>query len=530
MKRNYIYLLIYLIASIPFLFLYRFQTTPDYISYVSIAEKCLAGDFHNAVNAYWGPMFSWLLMPFIYFNCPPVLAGKFILLIAGAVIILLTSSLLKNFGVAKKARSISLLSLIPVLLYYVFMFMSPDLLLAMFLLAATVLMFSDKYKKSKIYPIYIGILGALSYFCKQYGLLFFVINFFVFSFCQLIQVSKAEKLRVAINGCVVLAITLVISFGWIYALHAKYDTWMIGSAGQYNLAVGPESSGQIHRINGLIELPNESAVSAWEDPTYYKYEPRYLSMKTMAYFVSLVLKNMFTTVAAFQSISALSIAIIICFFLMQVCTCNDSENGHKNGVVKFLFDLLGFVKSLFTNKDWSILFSLIIFVAGYMLVRADIRFISFAVVLLIVIGGVCLQKVLDTNFFADKFRTQLFLLIYFITFACFPAVELINNANYGKWHYRVTDSIQENFKQSGLRIASNLNWHDTLYIVDHLNGKYLGKTKSPDVNEELIQELTKFNIEFFLLWGTEAVVDISGYILVDDEPTYNLKVYKRVLQ
>ncbi|MHC4720172.1 MAG: hypothetical protein ACYSYT_06835, partial [Planctomycetota bacterium] len=47
---------------------YRYQINPDGISYISVAQKYLAGDFAGAINGYWGPLYSWLLMPFLYFG------------------------------------------------------------------------------------------------------------------------------------------------------------------------------------------------------------------------------------------------------------------------------------------------------------------------------------------------------------------------------------------------------------------------------------------------------------------------------
>jgi len=524
-KDNLKYLIVYFMLSIPLLYLYRFLTAPDYISYVSIAEKYLAGDFQNAVNAYWGPLFSWLMTPLLYVHCHPLIAGKIVLIIAGAAVLMLTSNLLSKFGVHGKAHKVSMWSMLPVTLYYVFLFLSPDLLLAICLLSATSLMVSDKYEKSKTYPIYIGILGVLSYFSKQYGLIFFVANFLIFSLCLFVRTEK--KFKVFINSSIVLLITIFISFIWMNALHAKYGNWMIGSTGQYNMAIGPESSGHIHRINGLIELPNESAVVAWEDPTFYEYTPKHLSIKKVGYFLSLVLKNLQKTIIAFTNISILSFAMLAFYFLMQI---NDESKKQKNEISKFTINIFEFLKSLFTKKEWFLIFSFLVFIGGYLLVYADIRYISFAVVLLIIMGGIGLQKILETSFFADKFRTQMFILIYFASFAFYPCIELINNANTGRYQYNIAKSIEEHFTKEDIRVATNLNWHDTLYIVDQLKGKYLGKTKSAEINDELLKELKKYNIEQFIFWNNDdEPQNITGFEIIEHNPQYNLTIYKKNL-
>src|SRR5260370_17696157 len=39
----------------------RFAVTPDGTCYLDIASAYLRGDWHNALNSYWSPFFSWLL-------------------------------------------------------------------------------------------------------------------------------------------------------------------------------------------------------------------------------------------------------------------------------------------------------------------------------------------------------------------------------------------------------------------------------------------------------------------------------------
>jgi hypothetical protein len=39
----------------------RFWISPDGINYLDIASAYLRGDWNHAVNAYWSPLFSWLL-------------------------------------------------------------------------------------------------------------------------------------------------------------------------------------------------------------------------------------------------------------------------------------------------------------------------------------------------------------------------------------------------------------------------------------------------------------------------------------
>ena len=88
--RLIIILIIYLIVGLAIIEKYHYQINPDGISYISIAQKYLAGDFANAINGYWGPLLSWCLMPFLAFNSDALLMAKVLaMLTGGAGIIIL---------------------------------------------------------------------------------------------------------------------------------------------------------------------------------------------------------------------------------------------------------------------------------------------------------------------------------------------------------------------------------------------------------------------------------------------------------
>ncbi|HIL73034.1 MAG TPA: hypothetical protein EYG44_02285, partial [Verrucomicrobia bacterium] len=57
----------------------------DAIAYMRVAEYWSSGDLGLAVNGYWGPMLSWLMVPFLWLGVEPLLAGKLAMLISGAV-------------------------------------------------------------------------------------------------------------------------------------------------------------------------------------------------------------------------------------------------------------------------------------------------------------------------------------------------------------------------------------------------------------------------------------------------------------
>src|SRR5438445_13795330 len=56
----------------------RFSVTPDGTCYLDIASAYLRGDWHNALNSYWSPFFSWLLALALWtFHPPPYWESTF---------------------------------------------------------------------------------------------------------------------------------------------------------------------------------------------------------------------------------------------------------------------------------------------------------------------------------------------------------------------------------------------------------------------------------------------------------------------
>lgn len=83
----YLFLFIYLSLGVYLLNYYQYSIGIDGISYVNISKLYLFGDFTNAINGYWGPLFSWMLVPFLkIFGSTPdnaLYASKLLSLIIG---------------------------------------------------------------------------------------------------------------------------------------------------------------------------------------------------------------------------------------------------------------------------------------------------------------------------------------------------------------------------------------------------------------------------------------------------------------
>ena len=117
--RSYTALVIVLIVySVLILTSYHYERlTGDTTLYISIAEKYISGDFSNAINGYWGPLLSWLLIPFLSLGATHVFAINALNLIFGVLTMTGVWRLSYRFEIDEKIRAVILLPLVPILLF-----------------------------------------------------------------------------------------------------------------------------------------------------------------------------------------------------------------------------------------------------------------------------------------------------------------------------------------------------------------------------------------------------------------------------
>ena len=117
-------LMIYLVLGLLLIYNNYIFFNSDGISYLTIALKYFNGNITDAINGYWGPLFSWLLVPFLYIfgSNPPqsLFADKILSLIIGLFTLIGFKTLLYSFGIDKRIINIMLLTLIPEIIHFVF--------------------------------------------------------------------------------------------------------------------------------------------------------------------------------------------------------------------------------------------------------------------------------------------------------------------------------------------------------------------------------------------------------------------------
>ncbi len=494
----------------------------DIISIISVAKLYAVGDISGAINGYWGPLFSWLLVPFIRFNPSPhfvLYSMKILSLVIGIFTIIGVKLLSYRFEMNEKIRYLILFSMVFIVLYFSLRSNPVDLLLTCILVYYLYFMFSPEYPSKSYYGLICGLLGAAAYLTKSYALTFFIAHFLVFNLFHYFKEPKHKKVILK-NLTLGLAIFLVISGSWSTIISDKYGILTFGTSGTYNHdAIGPKSVGQhpTEYVNqGFIKPPHEGVTSAWYDPTYFNTDSwswsPFESKEFFNFQLQKIKNNILLLSHIYNSFSYLSLIIISLYLLLCIKPIN----------------------SLISSRNILYpIFTVLLFPLGYLLIALEFRYLWIVYILLMLMGGYILNLLFQYNF--NIIGKTILTLVFVISFLILPVTALIpldNPTNYhnGKDFYEWGQIIEKNYHLKG-NIASNGNagngnYKRTLHLSYFLGTTYYGFPKKGISDRELELELNKYNIDYYFVWGksnNEAL--LSKYNEITDGKIRGLRIY-----
>jgi hypothetical protein len=281
----------------------RFTMNPDGVSYLDIGDAYWRGDWHNAINAYWSPLYSWLLgfflkvlKPSSYWEYPLVHLVNFLMY---ATALACFDFFLSSFVAHQKERDLELASQgemgIPdwgwwLLGYSLFLFstlvlvglhlVTPDLCVAgcVYLSVALVLKIRSGAATRKAY-IALGMVLGIGYLAKAamfpLGIVFVLTAF----------VAGRRTRRSAQHAALTMVVFLAVGSPFIAALCHKQRSLTFSNVGRvaYEVYVDgidqfiPESPSLTHPVRRIFDRPPtykfdqpiRGTYPLWYDPDYW---------------------------------------------------------------------------------------------------------------------------------------------------------------------------------------------------------------------------------------------------------------------
>jgi hypothetical protein len=490
----------------------------DLISVISIGQLYAEGDFHNAINGYWGPLFSWLLVPFLLFKSSQFFAlysTKILSLIIGFFTLIGIRFLSYRFEMDENIRLPILFLMIFVVLYFSLVpsFFPMDLLLLCFLVYYLYFIFDPNYSDKLFNGFACGILGAMAYLTKEYALPFFIVHFVLFNmFHYLNDVSRVKRRKILKNFAIGIVVFIIIAGAWSAIISDKYGKITTGTAGQYNYElVGPNSQG-IPMWNGFTKPTNDKAITTWEDPSYDKLNnwSSIGSEKNFIFQLNIIGNNIIKTIGIIQSFSIFAILILIAYIVICIQP----------------------PRKLISNTDYLYpLTTILLFIGGYIFVFVEFRYLFLVYILLILMGGYLINKLFKKTSLLNIGKIVLIILFVF-SFILLPVTSITQGVNDGMYIYDLSNTLANQYNIHGNLASNGENglYYTSEGVAYFLNSQYYGTNLinwKISNDSELENNFINYKIDYYLVWdnSTDNINLLSKYKEVTNGTIPGLKVY-----
>ncbi len=468
---------------------------PDSVSYFLISKEYFDGHFYEAINAYWGPLFSWLILPSFVLKIEPHIFARILFGIFSIFFFILINNFFSRVNLNDKIKSLGIYFFILPAIFFSFYRLTPDYLLLLLTLIYVYITSKEDFWLTKSFVLLSSVLGVFMFLTKSYGLMFFVA---FQTFLLIIEFFSNKKISRALifNYFLSLIVFFLIISPWIYLLSNKYGSFTISTSGTVNIRiVNPELNFRHPSIESGFVAPSDNySISAWDDPNlnaYPEWSP-FSSFKNFKYFILNAAKNI---IKLFIFIFAFAPFLIFAIILIK--------------------------KNLFLNKTFLIILTAgLIYGLGYTPIYVENRYIWPSFVLFTIIGFIIF------NYHQEKFlknttRTKiatLLIIISFLPFFFYGLKQQLPTTN----AYKQADSIKNKFGISG-NFASTNYWDRGLALTYFLNSKFYGTEKLPIDSPKLLKKSQKLGINYILDYSISKN-EVNGLEFLGEIDS--IKIYK----
>lgn len=500
---------------------YRGQMNPDGVGYLTIARQNLQGHYADAVNAYWSPLYSWLLMPLMAAGVESLLAVKVLAVLVGAGMIATTWWLLRNLGVAVELRAIACLTLFPILYHFGMEVTTPDLLTAATLLLYGAHLTMPDYGKRRWDAAVSGVLGGLAYLAKAYALPVVLAHYLIVNGSAFFVVrSRARRIRVLVDAGVGLLAFALVAGTWSGILTHKYGYFTTGSTGKFNIAYnGPRFSQPMHR-GSLIPPSSDTGTSSWDDATTLTVEPwtPWATVADRQLWEKNRVRNEKQIEAYVDRCTWLFWPIAVVGLL--VAGSRLDRRPRRPGAV------------------WVGLVAL--YPLGYWLLHVEGRFLYLLCVGLLVIGTFAVARVTAPlwTWIRVPLRVTAMVVVAWSflsppewTYGRDPWATALDRWSIAdRWDVG-KENIERSTALAGViparaKVASNVNWSPTLYQAYLLNLRYYGDFEARANQDAHVQaELATHGVEYFWVWGGKRYGFLRNVPEISGGKVANLRIY-----
>jgi len=244
--------------------------SPDAVSYLRVAQYYAQGRFDLAVNGYWGPLLSWLMLLFLSdadrgLGAMRIAMGfSAVLFVAASVRLFFVFHLSRTQIVAAMAAT-SLCAI-----FWAVNQITPDLLMSgLFLFGLGVTLLPSSSPRMHFAG---GIFYGMAYLAKSVALPLSIVVILVIFGLRLLLRTQPARQTLGAAGLTLCGI-LAVAVPWIVIISIQHGAPVFSTSGPIaHVLVGPGELDGTHPLFRDFDVPPAERLTSWEDPATLAYD------------------------------------------------------------------------------------------------------------------------------------------------------------------------------------------------------------------------------------------------------------------
>jgi hypothetical protein len=244
----------------------RQALNPDGVAYMRIASYYADGKIDLAVSGYWGPLLSWLLVPWLKLGMAPVAAARIVMALSAVYFLWACWRVFVRFGLRGKPLQWALWSVATVSVPWSVENITPDLLLGALLGHAFSLMAGTRCLARPAVSLRTGLWWGLAYLAKGVA---FPVALLICAGVGVLWWNDRSWSRAGLTRAVLVTLLgfCLVAVPWVAVLSAKYGQFTFSTSGRLNHAmVGPPDVRRFYPLDRGLHRPEPGRITFWEDP------------------------------------------------------------------------------------------------------------------------------------------------------------------------------------------------------------------------------------------------------------------------
>lgn len=249
----------------------RYVLESDTIPLVRIAWYYATGQFNLAVAGYWGPLFSWLTIPWLAFTEHPIDAGRITMGLSALVFLLGCVAVFRSLDLPPAGVVLGTWVVAIWTVFFTADGVTADLLVSGLLCLAISRMLSPRWLSARSWAFVAGLLCGAAYLTK--AIAFPITLALNLAIAGLWMASHQVRAKDVIRS---VAFTLlgfaVLAAPWVVVLSIKYHSPTFTISGRIaHTLVGPNDVDRYHPFRSLFHQPEKGRLFSWEEPSTLPY-------------------------------------------------------------------------------------------------------------------------------------------------------------------------------------------------------------------------------------------------------------------